>query len=287
VKTATSPGLRLMGLREVATACAFEGKFAAAEHAHGEAKRLAGTRPEKVLLAFDLAIIRRGQGRFREALEILDRAEREHPGETPEAASQVVVYRAQILCGFGRHKEALRALAKAGVLDLDPGHQAFGDFAGTSYAPLALSGEWKRAARMMQGMMRAERRTPFARAVSAMIAGMLLEVGGDDRAAKRAYRDAEKRFPPDRVCMLGAAAGELARREGTGSLEAAPYEAQVRSELFYWAARVLEKRGKKKESTRLMRLAVSEDPTRRWPAELARKWLKKPRQHVDRAVRTG
>ena len=50
-----------------------------------------------------------------------------------------------------------------------------------------------------------------------------------------------------------------------------PYSAYERSEMFYLAALLYLERGRKNDGDRLMRAAVVEDPTLRWPAYLARR----------------
>jgi hypothetical protein len=103
---------------------------------------------------------------------------------------------------------------------------------------------------------------------------MVFEIGGHRSEAKAGWKEVAMRFPPTRVNALADVAREISEGRDTALLVSTPYEAEVRSELFYWAGRLFEKRGDAGLARRLMRLAVKEDPTRRWPAELARRWLK-------------
>jgi AraC-like DNA-binding protein/tetratricopeptide (TPR) repeat protein len=274
VREERMPLRRVMALRQLSTFYACEGRFREAEAVHRRAERECDDPLSTAMLLLNLVILQRGRGRFRDALRTLDRVREEFGTRAEEAARSAPLYRAQILCGMGRTEEALADLAAAGLLRPDPGIAGYAEVLGIAYVPHALRGEMEESAKMLRALSRSEEREPCQRALAAILAGMLLEIGDLPKEAKKIWREVGRRFPETRVHGFADVATELASGGGTDRLLALPADAQVRGELLYWAARLFEKRGEKARVRPLLEIIVREDPTRRWPAELARRRLR-------------
>jgi tetratricopeptide (TPR) repeat protein len=253
-----------MALAELVFVLALQGKLAEAERTCARARREKAPAWAAVVLAYMGSIVHRGQGRFDEAHALLAELKdmvREQGGHADETLRDADTYAADMLVGAGRFREAREALAKAE-----------GASRHSLYAPLALENDYAAAVSVLRAAYRSGRGAVRDQALLAIVAAIVAELGGDGDLAAKIRSEIARRFPESRVHAVAAAADRLLVGGRADGLEALACEPFWRSELFYWAGRLFEKQGNKKEARRLMRLAVKEDPTRRWPAELARAW---------------
>ncbi|MCX7592011.1 MAG: helix-turn-helix transcriptional regulator [Kiritimatiellae bacterium] len=102
----------------------------------------------------------------------------------------------------------------------------------------------------------------------AVTAGILFELGGDKKAANRAWGEAARRFPPDRCYFWGQLAEALATGQADGLSQAQLFW-WVRAEMLYLIGCLYEHRGQISRAKRLFALTLKEDPTFRWPSLLA------------------
>jgi hypothetical protein len=114
-----------------------------------------------------------------------------------------------------------------------------------------------------------------ARGQEAVTAGILLELSGKRREAVKVWKEAIRKFPPDRCCFWAGLAEALAAKESDG-IESMPLFWRARSEMSYLAGLLYEHRGDTRRARRLFDLSLKEDPTLRWPAFMARQSLSRP-----------
>jgi tetratricopeptide (TPR) repeat protein len=272
----------ILANRDVATIFMFEGEL---DRAGAMLKKELRAKPDRwieLALLFTLAVSRGSEEPPRGAFSVLDRAAR--VGVSGESAAQLAIHRAFLLCGVGKHREAHAVLQRA----RRTASGARGIHPLAAYAPLAVAGRWRHAARTLEDAAREESLPLWQRAFALLLAGILSEVGRDRREAESTWKQVERRFPPERVHYLSHIAQAL--REGgaePGLLEGLPYGVYHRCELFYWAGLLFDRRGNGPLSKRLLHLAASEDPTLRWPTRLARRALGHLTQGIKRFPKGG
>jgi hypothetical protein len=168
-----------------------------------------------------------------------------------------------ILCSQGCIERAKEIMERTGAAL--PGDNC------CQYVPLFVEGDFSKASGTL---MRGDNTGSAGQASWAecrIKAGIAMELSGNAGKARRMWRETAGDFPPSQCSYFGSLAQQLA--DGSDNVEEMPYSAHRRSEMFYFAAMLHEKRGNAARSKQLLQLCVKEDPTLRWPACLARQKL--------------
>jgi tetratricopeptide (TPR) repeat protein len=247
------------------------GEFAAAVASGRRAASLSGDVWMHALAASTVAAAWKERGEMeRSALGYLDVLTR-YP-TVPVIAVWSALEGASLFCALGETKQGRERMETA--VNRFPGEVSPLDAGRRLYVPSALDGEFREAAEILLEHHRQIPRKTLATTVLTMTAGILYRLSGDESLARRTWREIGRRFPSDRFHSVGPAAALYRRgRPEKVPVDTLPYDHLERSELAYWTARLLERRGDLAETQRFMRMAVQLDRSLRWPAFLARESL--------------
>jgi tetratricopeptide (TPR) repeat protein len=212
----------------------------------------------------------RAKGQLQEAVRSLEKI-KEHYPQVKQQIAFAELQASLIWCTMGKTKQA-----KASVLcaqKADPGYYgvAKGQKGYYLYVFHLMEGHFIKAANaLLEDALHSPHN--LASAIEKVKAGILFELGADTETARKTWFEVGRRFPESAYHFYGALAKRLASGQSdlTEEIPAGPHE---RSEMCYLAALLAEKRGNPNRCRELLRLSVSKDPTRRWPACLAAKRL--------------
>lgn len=139
-----------------------------------------------------------------------------------------------------------------------------------TYPPRLADGEYKEAAAILLADSREQDGRMALHAEQMVKAGIITELGGDPAAAQDIWREVQRAYPAS-YCNFFADLAGCFLGEKPDCLEQMPYPHYIRSEMFYLAGLLFEKRGDPGQSQRLLKMSAAEDLTNWWPAVLARK----------------
>lgn len=249
----------------LADAYAHQGRFGESEEVLRQAREK--HRQEGDLARFNLlsAANLRGQGKYQEAMDLLDKISANENKDTLGLRAFALVQRAFMLTGLNRIQEACRAIASADAII--PGYGS----AEASYVVELVRGNYDEAAEQQLTQSHQEG-APAKLAPFAVKSGILFEMGGNPKKAREIWQETIRRFPVS-YCRYYAALSESLLTGSQGVLEKMPFSLFSWTEMLYFGGLLFESRGEMEYARSLFELIVKEDPTRRWPAVLAAKKL--------------
>lgn len=240
------------------------GKFDAAEEWLSQIRQASRNRSQLAGCSLISAYVLRGQGKMDQALAGFEAMQKDFV-ELTDYRVYAKLESALILCSLNRSSEARRALDEAYAWGV-------GIQSRYSYVVDLLAGNFEQGAQDLLSDSRGDSPNLFERAEQATKAAMLLEIGGNKKAAQKIWEEIIGRFPGERCAFFAAFAADML--EGRiDSLREIVTGAYQRSELFYLASKACEKRGDPARSHDFLDLCLKEDPSLRWPAYLAGKKL--------------
>ncbi len=301
----------LVALEYVADACQYRNDLSAAEKHYRAVAEWPGAPQEKALLAaYNLGFVLALQGRLTEALRIA-RGFRERTreiffvarGETYAAfyerglgkwecaleeladiekkyptAGDIIAFaqmqRAMMLCCLGQTAQTREDMARVqkqfpNYYMLQPGKRSY-----YLYVPELVDGRFKEAIKLLLDDARRDD-NDFAEHDRQFIkAGLIAEYSGYLEVSREILSESLRRFPANRCGFLPLLAKHLLENKGD-ELEKMEYPGWHRSEVFYLAGLMYERRGNPSRSRELLKMSLKADPTLRWPAYLARERLRR------------
>jgi AraC-like DNA-binding protein/tetratricopeptide (TPR) repeat protein len=258
----------LVSLFDVAT---LQGRIDKARAVQRRMQRLYAGHPDAPLCVIQEAICLRAERRIPAAIRLLRQELAADPNERGyrlmlEHALAELLACAGDLAGAETFVNLLRA-GEAGHVSQSPPLRSALTLHGLLRRQHARTAAW-----LLEGA-RLETPDLFARGQMAVTAGILLELAGRKQAALDVWRETSRRFPPEYCYFWGGFARELAANR-LPPIEALQHYFHVRSEMFFLTGLLEEHRGHAARARELLALAVREDPTRLWPAQLAERKLK-------------
>jgi len=209
----------------------------------------------------------RGRGMMDKALDMLEQVH-----ITFDSLAYYRAYasleQAHILCGCNKPVEAQNAIKRAEELSPAISLLAPGSGSTYRYVPLLLLGQFGEAAHMLETDSRAEAGWTFIRAAHLLKASLLWHLDNKENKARRSLEEIVRRFPERRCHYMAGLATNLLCGEWQ-CLKDIPSSGYHRSEIFYLAALALEKQDRAAAANEFLKMSVTEDPSRRWPAYLA------------------
>jgi tetratricopeptide (TPR) repeat protein len=276
VETRGIPVREVGALHQVATAQMVGRKLDEAERTCRRMAEVAAAGWANVRSDADLALVARARGKIAKSVTMLREVGERHAG-IPQMASWSLLEAAALLHALGRKAEAWKVLRDA--QKRFPGALRAPHLRHLSYALSALDGDYTRACEILRVREEAARGDGIVDAALELLAGMLHALSGKGDAAQASWKRVAARYPPGGFRGVAEAAEHLARGEMAASvIDAVPLQQTMRSELLYWAGRVLESRGEHSAAAECMRRSAETDRTLRWPACLARRWLRESRR---------
>lgn len=268
-----SPGAsddqQLQSLHDLSYLCSVEGDFEESERLLGEIRR----RTESVFRLAQCDLFHgfnlRGQKGPHKALEWLEKVVAQYGAQRPESiVAQIEMM--MILCSMGRTTEALAMLDQARANG--PNHSYVLRRSFRYVIPLC-QGDYAQAADILWANGTDESAWPCTWAGNVIKAGILFELADNKAKASEIWQWVPQRFPESRIRYYGNLAKDLSFGQGA-DFESMPYLRDDRSEMFYLAGLLFEKRGQPARAEHLFRLSVQEDATHRWPVHLSQKNLR-------------
>lgn len=251
----------------MATAAAFSGNFEKSGEYLKRFRELCGLSFELARCEILEAVNLRGQRKFDKALSILLRIQNEYRALSDQCGFAARLA-SQIYCALGETQSARELCHSV--------EKTYGAAFANSYYPELLYTPALAEARYMDAsevlLTASQTGESHARANRMVRAGILAELSGDVEKARTIWSQAERRFPLEHCNYYALLSGNLpACKEDV--LESMPYESLDRSEMFYLAGLLFEKRGTAELAKKYYRLAVDDDPTKCWCAVLAERKL--------------
>ncbi len=258
---------RLEALDNLAFVLTMQGRFAESEQCLSRIMEISQEPSAHANAVIHNARNPRGRGRPAEALDMLK--------QVHQKFSRLNAFRAYagleaslLWCSLNNSQEAMNAIKQAE--ELHPGLDLLSAGSGGTYryVPLLLLERFGEAAQMLETDSRADGNRIFVRAAHLLKASLLWHLDNKENKARKALEEIVRRFPERRCHYMAALALNLLRGEWQ-CLKDIPSSAYHRSEIFYLAALALEKQDRAAAANEFLKMSVTEDPSRRWPAYLA------------------
>lgn len=245
-----------------------QGKFLESEEVLAKTKKISTDQSMLAGCVIYRAFNLRAQEKFIEALDTLQTVRELYSG-AESWCSTSLIHSALISCMLqkpDKAEELLKTAERAYKNQSDFSLAARGNI---WYVPAFFKCEYRKAADLLLASSKDENGQIARQANQALKAGILFELAFNNIKAEEVWGDLIKRFPPH-YCNYYSEPARAFMHGEKDNLEEMPYEALRRSEMFYLAGLLYEKRGNKKRAKELFAMSLKEDPTLRWPAYLAR-----------------
>ncbi len=216
----------------------------------------------------------RSQERMPESIALLEDVPRKYPN-VGRLAQYAELMASLTWCALENCDEALRILERIKQKSPDHPNLAAGSGSKFLFVPHLVKGDFLQAAEIIHRDAQHNDDRAALHALQAIRAGIVFELAGNVKAARKIWSNVTRRYPSSAVPFLGMLAHNLLGGS-VDQLESMPYPMFNRSEIFYLVALLEEKRGEKSAAD-LLEMSWKEDRSLIWPAYLAKQRLQKLR----------
>lgn len=265
--------LTLEALLALGHACIIQGKFDEALICYDQFRKRTTNRFTRIRCEVPTAFILRGKEKIEESVELLISIWT-HREQVPRLAAYAKLEVALLHCARREVDVARTIISQAQELGQGLSWLQVGQRSRYLYVPELVSGNFEKAAEILLEDARFGDTDIFVHAGQAAKAAAILDIAGKSTEARKVWIEITRRFPASQCGYYASLAHAMTEGNETAfpNMLGGAYE---RSELFYLAAAMYEKRGDVNRSTDLLRASLNEDPTLRWPAYLAKQKLNK------------
>lgn len=221
---------------------------------------------EARIMTYQVFVLR-AQGKFAEALAKVAAVSEKYPMVLNWRVFSLLTA-SHIHCGLNQPAAAREKVSEA--IELDPKEWALlpGRKSRFFYPPLLLEGTPALAAELLVEDARTPMIEPALQAEHMIKAGMLYELAGQAERANDVWTEAAKRYPVTR-CHYWALIADGLQRQNEIVLDGLPYPVRTRTELFYLAGLLCEKRGDAARAKEWFGKSARENAAGEWPGVLA------------------